>query len=315
MVSVAVMHALLLLGTKLLYAVMHSDCCCHTCATLLIGPGPFSCFQSVYQATCTLLSCLQTQLRAKSAAAAAKKSFHKLTKSSSSADSLQDTPVPAENGRRSPDAASLAGDHAGQASTEQHSSTGPWRTPAVSGASVDAASRAAASTAGKSEQRSRANEHGSPAARAQSHTGAPYLVEQGSAGLSAGAAGSSSWLSYSGWKVLSSWIWPEAGPAQEAAAAEALRAASPQPSVRPPSSSPWPVGGGGEDSGEEQEDSYDDSHSSLSSLAGGDGRGGTSPLALLSHVVHMQKELEQQRVQLEVMQQQLDRTSNRCVFL
>lgn len=42
------------------------------------------------------------------------------------------------------------------------------------------------------------------------------------------------------------------------------------------------------------------------------GGAGSTPLSLLSHVVHMQKELEQQRAQLEAMQQQLEHTSNRC---
>jgi hypothetical protein len=72
------------------------------------------------------------------------------------------------------------------------------------------------------------------------------------------------------------------------------------------SSSPWATAAAGED--ESQEDGFFGMHSAASGVS----TSSSSPLALLSHVVHMQKELEQQRMQLAAMQQQLNHTSNRC---
>lgn len=114
----------------------------------------------------------------------------------------------------------------------------------------------------------------------------------------AGAASGGSFLT--GW--LGSWIWPEAS-AQEPVSASA--SPTQQAFVRHvSSSSPWATGSG-EDDADEEEDGWEGRQESLGSLSSS-----SSPLALLSHVVLLQKELEQQRAALLGMQQQLDHTSN-----
>lgn len=59
---------------------------------------------------------------------------------------------------------------------------------------------------------------------------------------------------------------------------------------------------------DEDEEGWDGRQESVGGLS----NSSSSPLALLSHVVLLQKELEQQRAALSTMQQQLDHTSNRC---
>lgn len=114
---------------------------------------------------------------------------------------------------------------------------------------------------------------------------------------------------WQGLKDWGSWLWPVDGSQQAPVPAAAPSAAAPAHAPAPSAcSSPWPDAGPDvdEDGGEPEWPSTHSSNSALSTSS-------TSPLALLSHVVHMQKELEQQRMQLEVAQQQLAHTSNRWV--
>jgi flagellin-like hook-associated protein FlgL len=131
----------------------------------------------------------------------------------------------------------------------------------------------------------------------------------------ADAASSSSWLL--GWTGLGSYFWPDssAHPAAGGAQTGAPSTGNPESQAggRSLAGSPWPdeSAAGAEEGGDDEGDEWH----GLDSPGSGVSNSSTSPLVLLSHVVHMQKELEQQRAQLGAVQQQLEHTNNRCVWV
>lgn len=243
-------------------------------------------------------ACLQTSLRVKSATAAAKKSVKQFVSSSSGSipsgsGKLQHAAdaVAAESGAAA--ASTAAGDTAA-AGPGQHDGAGPWsadpRSPSPAGSDGQGAAAAGAGDVSPVTAAARGQ---------QGAAAAPYLDVQQAGVPAAAAASGSSFLS--GW--LGSWIWAEASAQEPPSASASL---TPQAATRHVSgSSPWATGSG--EDVDEDEDGWDSRQESVGGLSSS-----SSPLALLSHVVLLQKELEQQRKALSAMQQQLDHTSNRC---
>lgn len=256
----------------------------------------------------------QTQLRVKSATAAARKSLKSFVGSSSASgpDNLQrGTASQTGSGKlqhaadavaaeSSPKAASIAtADAVAGIATGHQQGGGPWSTPAAAASAGRLSSGSATAVDEKAHQSPAVSgSAGAGAADAQHEAAAPYLDVPAEA---------HSWLSAYGWKGLGSWLWPES-PVQ--AAPSAASVATPQGSMHHhgtsvSSSSPWATAAG------EEEQQEDEEWFGMESAASGVSTSSSSPLALLSHVVHMQKELEQQRAQLAAMQQQLNHSSNR----
>lgn len=274
-------------------------------------------------------ACWQTQLRVRSAASAAKKSLRQL-KSSSSDSSLDKLPAPADEGLAvsKPGGSALA-----SGVGQQHQDFGPWG--GTMAAASDPASSSSAGSACGTQQQQNGPPVSLPQQQQQAHSaqGAantpltalarpqrppPTSASGGSFSSARPAAqgpaghtnsqlqppGSIGWLA--GW---GSWLWPDSS-AQSLAASGAVGRTASAPSA---AGSPWSQSTKGRSGTAVDGDDDDDAaawwgpHSQDSFASAGS----TSPLMLLSRVVHMQKEMEQQRVQLEETQRQLQRSTNR----
>jgi hypothetical protein len=253
---------------------------------------------------------MQAQLRVKSATTAAKRSFNKLVNSSLDTPGT-DREVDASGYSVTAAVAAAAAEQ--KASTEQQLAAAPWAPMAVKASDDVASSMTSVSTSAEASQ--------PPAAAADAHQDVQHAAAAGN-GLhtvdphaAVPADASSSWLL--GWKGLGSYFWPDssAHPAADGVQAAAASSGYPESQAggRSLAGSPWPdEPAGGADEGEG--DDGDEWHG-LDSPGSGVSTSSTSPLVLLSHVVHMQKELEQQRAQLEAVQQQLEHTANRWVWI